>query len=141
MWNMIWPVAMVVTANTLYNICTKQTPADANAFLSLAVTYLVAAVCSIGLYLAGGHDRSLAVELSRLNWTSVALGVVVVALEFGYICIYRAGWKVNTGSLTANICLACALVVVGALLYHETISLRQGIGMVVCLIGLVLVCK
>ena len=140
MWNMIWPVAMVVTANVLYNICTKQTPAAANAFFSLAVTYLVAAVCSLGLYLAGSHDR-MAVEFSRLNWTSLALGAVVVALEFGYICIYRAGWKVNMGSLTANICLACALVIVGALLYHETVSLRQGIGMVICLIGLVLVCK
>lgn len=141
MWNMIWPVAMVVTANTLYNICTKQTPADANAFLSLAVTYLVAAACSVGLYLAGGHDRSLAVEFSRINWTAAALGAVVVALEVGYIFLYRAGWKVNMGSLTANICLACVLVLIGALLYHESISLRQGIGMVVCLVGLVLVCK
>lgn len=37
--------------------------------------------------------------------------------------------------------LACALIVVGVLLYHETVSLRQGIGMVVCLIGLTLICK
>ena len=140
MWNMIWPIAIVVAANTLYNICTKQTPADANAFFSLAVTYLAAAACSLGLYFAGAHDR-VAVEVSRLNWTSLALGAVVVALEFGYICIYRAGWKVNAASLTANICLACVLVVVGALLYHETVSLRQGLGMIVCLIGLILICK
>lgn len=140
MWNMIWPIAIVVAANTLYNICTKQTPADANAFFSLAVTYLAAAACSLGLYFAGAHDR-VAVEVSRLNWTSLALGAVVVALEFGYICIYRAGWKVNAASLTANICLACVLVVVGALLYHETVSIRQGLGMIVCLIGLVLICK
>ncbi|MBR3867301.1 MAG: hypothetical protein IKM54_05875, partial [Butyricicoccus sp.] len=119
MWNMIWPVAMVVTANVLYNICTKQTPAAANAFFSLAVTYLVAAVCSLGLYLAGSHDR-MAVEFSRLNWTSAALGVVVVALEFGYICIYRAGWKVSVASLVANISLACVLLVVGLLFYKET---------------------
>ena len=140
MWNMIWPIAIVVAANTLYNICTKQTPADANAFFSLAVTYLAAAACSLGLYFAGAHDR-VAVEVSRLNWTSLALGAVVVALEFGYICIYRAGWKVNAASLTANICLACVLVAVGALLYHETVSLRQGIGILVCLLGLVLICK
>lgn len=140
MWNMIWPIAIVVAANTLYNICTKQTPADANAFFSLAVTYLAAAACSLGLYFAGAHDR-VAVEVSRLNWTSLALGAVVVALEFGYICIYRAGWKVNAASLTANICLACVLVVVGALLYHETVSIRQSLGMIVCLIGLILICK
>ncbi|MBQ8585772.1 MAG: EamA family transporter [Butyricicoccus sp.] len=140
MCNMLWPFAIVFTENFVYNICTNQTPSDANAFFSLAVTYLVAAACSIGLYFAGAHDR-VAVEVSRLNWTSLALGAVVVALEVGYIFLYRAGWKVNMGSLTANICLACALVIVGALLYHETVSLRQGIGMVICLIGLVLVCK
>ena len=37
MWNMIWPLLVVVGANTVYNISAKSTPADVNSFASLAV--------------------------------------------------------------------------------------------------------
>lgn len=138
MLNMIWPLALVVLSNTLYNICTKSTPANANAFLSLTVTYLIAAAISAAAYFLGAPAAPLALELRRLNWSSVALAVSIVLLEFGYICVYRAGWKVSVASLVGNICLACVLVFVGVLLYRESISLRQIAGMLVCMLGLVL---
>ena len=135
----IWPIALVILANVIYNISTKSTPAGANAFLSLAATYLIAAFCSILLYfLQDGHQKFTA-ELSKLNWTVIALGISVVALEFGYIHVYRAGWSVNTASLVANIALACVLVFVGFFLYKETLSLRQVIGIAVCAAGLFLI--
>lgn len=67
------------------------------------------------------------------------MGICIIALEFGYIYVYRAGWKVNTASLTANIALACILVIVGFLLYKEVLSLRQIMGIGVCIAGLVLI--
>lgn len=138
MLSMIWPIALVVLANTLYNICTKSTPANANAFLSLTITYLGAAALSALAFLLGRRDASLLQELHRLNWTSIALAFSIVALEFGYIWVYRAGWKVNTASLVGNIALACVLVAVGAIFYREGISMRQLAGIGVCIVGLVL---
>ncbi len=38
-----------------------------------------------------------------------------------------------------NIALACVLLAVGLLVYHETVSLRQGLGVLVCLAGIYLV--
>ena len=140
MWNMIWPIGLVVLANCIYNICAKQTPQGANAFLALTVTYLIAAVCSFAMFSATNHGGLLQ-ELKKTNWTSLALGLTIVALEFGYICIYRAGWRVNTGSLVANISLACVLAVVGLLLYRETLSGRQLLGMLICMIGLIFISK
>lgn len=141
MWNMIWPVGLVVLANVLYNICTKSTPAEANAFLSLTITYLVAAGVSALLFWADRSAGGLGSELKQLNWTSLVLGVCIIGLEFGYICIYRAGWPVSMGSLVANLCLACVLVVVGVLLYKEVVTLRQILGLVVCGAGLVLLSR
>ena len=135
----IWPIALVVLANVVYNISTKSTPAGANAFLSLAVTYLIAGICAILLYLLQGGHQKFTAELSKLNWTSIALGISVVALEFGYIHVYRAGWTVNTASLVANIALACVLVFVGFFLYKESLSLRQLIGIGICVFGLFLI--
>lgn len=141
MWNMIWPVGLVVLANVLYNICTKSTPTEANAFLSLTITYLVAAGVSALLFWADRSAGGLGSELKQLNWTSLVLGVCIIGLEFGYICIYRAGWPVSMGSLVANLCLACVLVVVGVLLYKEVVTLRQILGLVVCGAGLVLLSR
>lgn len=141
MWHMIWPVGLVVLANVLYNICTKSTPAEANAFLSLTITYLVAAGVSALLFWADRSAGGLGSELKQLNWTSLVLGVCIIGLEFGYICLYRAGWPVSMGSLVANLCLACVLVVVGVLLYKEVVTLRQILGLVVCGAGLVLLSR
>lgn len=141
MWNYIWPIFMVVLANVAYNIITKSTPAQANALFSLTVTYLTAAFCSFVLYFLQGGSLKLSEEFAKINWTSPLLGASIIALEFGYIYVYRAGWQVSTASLTANITLACILIIVGVLLYKESLSLRQVIGIAVCIFGLFLISK
>lgn len=138
-WYMIWPIVLVVLSNIFYNIITKSTPQDGNAMLSLTITYLVGALCAFTMYLFGGERQGLVRDFMKLNWTSFALGLVVVGLEFGYLHVYRAGWNVNTAPLVANICLACALLFVGLLLFHETLSVRQLAGVAVCVGGLVLI--
>ena len=141
MWNMLWPILIVVGSNTVYTISTKSTPAGVNAFASLALSYLVAAASSIIMFYVSADNKNLIREIAKTDWTSIALGITIVGLEFGYICIYRAGWKINTASVVANISLACVLLVVGLLLYKEAISLRQLLGMGVCAAGLVLIAK
>lgn len=141
MWNLAWPILLVVGANTFYNISTKSTPGGVNAFASLAVTYLVCFVLCIAMFFITANQKNLVAEISKVNWTSFVLGISVVALEFGYISIYRAGWKVGTASLVANIILACVLVFVGLWLYKETLSPRKIAGIIVCGVGLFLIGK
>ncbi|MBE6758496.1 MAG: hypothetical protein E7554_00205 [Ruminococcaceae bacterium] len=141
MWNMIWPVLIVVAANTLYNISAKSTPEEINSFASLAISYVVAAVCSLILYFVTAENRNIFAEIGKTNWSTLALGAAIVGLEFGYICIYRAGWKVSVASLVANISLACVLLIVGLLMYKEVLSLRQAVGMGLCAVGMILMVK
>lgn len=141
MWNMLWPVLVVVGANTIYNISTKSTPANVNAFASLAMTYVMAALSSVVLFFLTSDSKNLLAELAKTNWTAYALGVAIIGLEFGYICIYRAGWKIGVASLVANISLACVLLVVGYFFYKEVITLKQLLGMGVCALGLILIVK
>lgn len=138
---MLWPVLIVVGANTIYNISTKSTPANVNAFASLAMTYVMAALSSVVLFFLTSDSKNLLAELAKTNWTAYALGVAIIGLEFGYICIYRAGWKIGVASLVANISLACVLLIVGYFFYKEVITLKQLLGMGVCAIGLMLIVK
>ena len=141
MWNMLWPMAIVVLSNTVYNICAKSTPQNINGFASLTVTYFVATILSAMMFFITATSKNIFTELTKTNWTTWVLGIVIVGLEFGYFCIYRAGWKVSIGSLVANITLACILLIVGILFYKEVLSFRQIIGIFVCGLGLFLVAK
>ena len=141
MWNMIWPLLVVVGANTVYNVSTKSTPSNVNSFASLAVSYAVGMIFSVIMFYITSDNKNIIAEISKTNWTALALGIAIVALEFGYICIYRAGWKISVATLIANISLACVLMIVGFLLYKETISLKQIIGIIISAIGLVLIAK
>ena len=77
MFSYIWPIALVVFANIIYNIATKSTPSEANAFLSLVVTYCVAALCALVMYFIQGGHQKLSVEFSKLNRTAAILGVCI----------------------------------------------------------------
>ena len=87
MWNMLWPILIVVAANTVYNISAKSTPATINSFASLSVTYLIGMLCSIVMYFVTSENKNLLLELSKANWTAYALGVAIVGLEFGFLCV------------------------------------------------------
>ena len=136
----IWPILIVVTANIGYNIITKQTPPEANAFASLTITYLVSAALAGVLFLCT-KEGSIGQEVAKLNYTAPLLAISVVMLEFGYIFVYRNGWSVNLAPLVANTILAVALLWVGKQLYQEAISLRQLGGMVLCVAGLFLMLR
>ena len=141
MWSMLWPLLLIVAANCFYNICTKSLPENINTFGALIVTYLMGALLATILFVTSVKPQNIMPEMAKINWTSFVLGMAIVALEAGYVFLYRAGWKVSSGSLIANICLAVVLLAIGPLLYHETISLWQIVGVVICAIGLFLVSK
>ena len=139
MWSMLYPILIIVLSNVLYNVCTKSTPSEVNAFATLSITYLIAAVVSFATFFITSKDKNIIAEFSKTNWTAFVLGVVIIGLELGYILAYRNGWAMNTASVTANITLAVALIFVSMIFYKESITLKQVAGIVLCGGGLVLV--
>ena len=85
----------------------------------------------------GGRD--LIREYSRLNWAPIALGIVIVGLEVGFIFAYKAGWQVSTASIVQSAFLSVALIVVGWLLYRESLTWNKLVGVAICLIGLAVI--
>lgn len=141
MFNYIWPIALVVISNTVYQICAKSLPGEVDPFASLTVTYLVAALCSAMAFLLSGKGGSFVNELGKMNWSSFLLGIVIVGLEVGFVFAYKAGWQVSTASIVQSSFLAIALLGVGLLLYHEPITRNKLFGLVICMVGLVFINK
>ena len=85
----IWPMALVVFSNVVYQICAKSVPQDMNPFASLTITYLVSAAVSFVLFFVMGNDVSLIAEYGKANWVPFVFGLVLVGLEVGFIFIYK----------------------------------------------------
>lgn len=139
MLNFVWPIALVVLSNTVYQICAKGVPDKVSPFASLTVTYLVGAAVSAVLFFFTHPGENILKQVTQMNWASYVLGLVIVGLEVGWIYAYKAGWQISTGSIVQSAFLAVMLVFVGAILYREAITWNKIVGIVICLIGLVFI--
>jgi drug/metabolite transporter (DMT)-like permease len=139
MFNYVWPIALVILSNVVYQICAKSVPKEINPFASLTVTYIVGALASAILYFVLGRNGNLIKEYNKLNWAPFVLGIVIVGLETGWIYAYKAGWQVSTGFIVQSAVLAVMLLVVGFFLYHEAFTWNKVVGVIICLIGLVFI--
>ena len=116
MFSYVWPIALVVLSNVVYQICAKSVPNGLNPFAALTVTYLVGALMSVVLFFV--------------------LGLVIVGLEVGFIYAYKAGWTVSTASLVQGSALAVILIFVGRLFFKEALTWNKLVGAGICLVGL-----
>lgn len=134
-----WPLVLVVLANILYNLSTKSVPRGCSPWTLLVVTYLTASLLSFVSYFIFEKDRNFMGSLQHTGWVGFVLGASMVGLEIGYIFLYRTGWKISVASLLANVLLAVALLFIGIVLYRETLTLRQFVGIGLCLLGCFLI--
>lgn len=136
-----WPIALVVISNVVYQICAKSIPKEMDTMASMIVTYLVGALCSAVMFFVMNRDANVIAEFSKMNAAPALLGIAVVGLEVGMIYAYKVGWSVSTASIVQSAFLAVALIIVGALLYKEAITVNKVIGIICCLIGLFFINK
>lgn len=139
MFSYIWPIALVVVSNTLYQVCAKSVPEGMNPLASLTVTYLIGAAVSCVMYYLLNRDANLFREIRLTNWAPVVLGLVIVGLEVGFIYAFRAGWQVSITQIVTSAMVAVILIFVGHLLYREAITWNKIVGIIICLAGLVLI--
>ncbi len=139
MFAYIWPIALVIISNILYQVCAKSAPDGMNPLATLTVTYGVGAIVSTILFFVTNRGANLLKEYSKLNWAPFVLGLVIVGLEVGFIYAYKAGWQVSTASIVQSSFLAIALIFVGYFLFKEAITWNKIVGVVICMIGLVFI--
>jgi uncharacterized membrane protein len=133
------PIALVIVSNVFYHVFQKSIPNGANPILSLIITYLTAAVVSLMILPFCLKDTSLAAEIKKINWATLALGASIIGLELGFLLAYRAGWNISLGSLIANTLVSLLLIPIGILAYKEALSTLNAMGILLCIGGLILI--
>lgn len=136
MFNYIWPLAIIVFSNIVYQICAKGIPQSMNTYASMTVTYAVATVFSALAFFVTNKGGNIFKEFALTNWATVFLGIVITGLEVGFIFAYKAGWKVSTLATVTNAFLAIGLLILGFCMYHEALNWSKVLGVVICLVGI-----
>lgn len=132
---MIW-LGAAIAATVGYHIVLKLTPAGANPYLSLSVTYIVVATVFVVLYAVMPGAGTMRASLGELDWTAPALGVVVVFLDLGFMMLYRGGFDVSLGQLITQSAGALLLLLIGVAFLAEKLSLVNVGGILLCVAGL-----
>ncbi len=132
----LWPLALIVLSNTIYQICAKSIPSQMNTYASMTLTYGVSTIFSMIAYFITSKNGNIFKEMAFANWAPVILGIVITGLEVGFIYAYKAGWKISTLSTVASGLLAITLIFTGFFLYQEKIDLNKAAGIILCLAGL-----
>lgn len=139
---MFWfylPVLIVVAANVTYDISSKSIPDGLNAYAGITITYSVLAVFNFLIFQIMNPEIPIIVEWAQINWAVVLFALTSVGLESGYIFLFRAGWNISLGGMVCNTLLAICMLLVGLFLFSETVSLRQFLGMILCVAGLIII--
>jgi multidrug transporter EmrE-like cation transporter len=135
---MIW-LGIAIAATVGYHVVLKLTPAGANPYLSLAVTYAITTVAFAAVYAVAPGNTSLRDAFGQLNWTTYALGAAVVFLDLGFLMLYRGGFDVSLGQLITQSAAALLLLLLGVAFFAEKMSLANIGGILLCVAGLWLI--
>jgi multidrug transporter EmrE-like cation transporter len=77
-------------------------------------------------------------ELKQLNWASIGLAVAIVGIEFGFLLVYRSGWKLGIAAVLTNVVASLILLPVAIFFFKDKISWINIVGVFVCLAGLIM---
>jgi len=137
---MIW-LGIAIAGTVSYHLVLKLTPAGANPFLSLAITFAIGSLAYIGIFAARPGTAPLYEELGQLNWTTLVLAAVVVCLDLSFMMLYRTGFEVSLGQLITQSAAALLLLLLGVAFFAEKLSLANIGGILLCVAGLWLINK
>jgi multidrug transporter EmrE-like cation transporter len=132
-------LGVAIVSTVAYHIVLKLTPAEANPFLSLTVTYVVVALGFAAIYAVSPGTAPLRTELGLLNWTALGLGVAVAVLDFAFFMMYRVGFPISFGQLVTQTAAAVFLVLLGVAFFKDKLSLANVAGILLCVAGLWLI--
>ncbi|MCI5687166.1 MAG: EamA family transporter [Emergencia sp.] len=136
-----WPIGLLLVAHTVYQVSAKSVPEAMEPFAAVFFNYVVAACAAFILWMVMGQEKNLAVQLGKMNWAPVVMGLTITAVEVASVFMYKLGWNISVGTTIVNIALAVVLAVIGVMFYKEVLTTQQLMGIGLCIAGVIAMAK
>jgi uncharacterized membrane protein len=136
--SLLIPLIMTITGGVLYHLAAKSVPRNLDPAFALIGVYSTALCASVVTCIL--LPNTSASWSSSRSWhpAVIAVGLGAVLIELGYLLIYRAAWPVSVAPVMSNGIVAVLLVPIGIALFGEQLTVARGLGIVLCLVGVLL---
>lgn len=131
--------ALAILATVGYHFFVKKIPANINPMVSVIGIYMVVLILALVLSPFLIPKGEFLENVQRLSWVQVALGVIVMGMELGFLLMYRHGWDLSLGNVVTGVFINVALVAIGLLFLREHLSVINITGIVMCIIGVAMI--
>ena len=136
-----FPVALAVVGMLFYHLSQKSIPKEINPFFAMIVAYAVGifllAICGV----AYPSKKSFVDSVKESNWAIVVVGAAAACIEVSFLLAYRAGWKISLTAVATNVAVTAMLIPIGVIVFKDQLSVRNILGLIFCVLGLVLVVR
>ena len=136
-----FPLGLAVCGMLFYHLGQKSIPRGINPFYATIIAYAagiaVLAVCALTF----PGDKSLMNSVKESNWAVFVVGVAAACIEVGFLLAYRSGWRISVAAVATNVAVTLMLVPIGVVIFKDHLSLRNVLGLIFCVLGLVLVVR
>ena len=139
--NYYLPLVLAVAGMLFYHLGQKSIPKGINPFYAMIIAYvagiIVLAVCAVTF----PGNKSLVSSLKESNWAVLLVGAGAACIEVGFLLAYRFGWRISVAAVATNVAVTLMLVPIGIVIFKDHLSLRNILGLIFCVLGLVLVVR
>ncbi|MDX6404008.1 MAG: hypothetical protein QOH70_1463 [Blastocatellia bacterium] len=141
MRNVYFPLGLAVGGMLFYHLGQKSIPKGINPFYATMIAYLVGIVVCAICALALSDDKSFISSVKESNWAVFVVGAAAACIEVGFLLAYRSGWKISVAAVATNVAVTLMLVPIGIIIFKDHLSLRNIVGLIFCVLGLLLVVR
>ncbi|MEO8436650.1 MAG: EamA family transporter [Pyrinomonadaceae bacterium] len=141
MRSIYFPFALTVGGMLLYHLSQKSIPKEMNPFFATIIAYAVGIVMCAACALIYTSKKSFVDSVRDSNWAVFALGIGAACIELGFLLVYRAGWRISVAAIATNVAVTAMLIPIGIIVFKDHLSVRNIIGLLFCILGLVLVVR
>jgi uncharacterized membrane protein len=136
-----FPFALLVFGMLFYHLGQKSIPKEMNPLFAVIIAYGVGIVLLAICALAYPGKKSLVDSFRESNWSVFVVGAAAACIEAGFLLAYRAGWKLGITAIASNVAVTALLIPIGIIVFKDHLSLRNILGLIFCVLGLVLVVR
>lgn len=141
MKSLYFPLVLAVGGMLFYHLGQKSIPKGINPFYATMIAYGVGIVVLAACALTFPGNKSFTSSLKQSNWAVLAVGIGAACIEVGFLLAYRWGWRISVAAVATNVAVTLMLVPIGVVVFKDHLSLRNVLGLIFCVLGLLLVVR
>src|SRR6267378_6839394 len=135
------PLGLAVGGMLFYHLAQKSIPKEINPFHATIIAYVAGIVVLTICVFAFPGNKSFVDSVRHSNWAVFVVGAAAACIEVGFLLAYRWGWKISVAAVATNVAVTAMLIPIGIIIFKDHLSLRNILGLIFCILGLVLVVR